>query len=105
MTKCSCEIGLAGKVEPDCNIDQGLISSYQQRFGTLEAARADVLVRRLTYGGLECSREMKPAQACNRCQVIDRKIAFQVSLYAIQHAGESASIKPFLGDPWGSLSR
>jgi hypothetical protein len=71
---------LAGKVERECNIGQGLISSYQQRFGTLEALRADILVRRLTYGGLECSRKMEPAQARNRCQVIDRKIAFQVSL-------------------------
>jgi hypothetical protein len=80
VTKCSCEIGLAGKVERKCNIDERLISSYQQRFGTLETLRADVLVRRLTYGGLKCSREMEPAQARNRCQVIERNIAFQVSL-------------------------
>ena len=78
MTKCSCEISLAGKVECECIIDQGLISSYQQRFGTLETLCADVLVRRLTYGGLECSREMEPAQARNRCQVIDRKFALVV---------------------------
>jgi len=64
----------------ECNIDQGLISSYQQRFGTLETLRADVLVRRLTYGGLECSRKWNRLRARNRCQVIDRKIAFQVSL-------------------------
>src|SRR4051812_35769002 len=100
----SCEIGLAGKVERECNIDQGLISSYQQRFGTLETFRADVPMRRLAYGGLECSREMKPAQACNRCQVINRKIAFQVSFYAIQHAGQSASIESFLCDPRRNLS-
>ena len=53
VTKCSSEISLAGKVERECNIDQGLISSYQQRFGTLETRRADVLVRRLTNGSLD----------------------------------------------------
>jgi hypothetical protein len=45
------------------------VCSYQQRFGTLETLRADVLVRRLANGCLECSREMEPAQARNRCQV------------------------------------
>jgi protein required for attachment to host cells len=78
VTKCSSEISLAGKVERECNIDQGLISSYQQRFGTLETLCADVLVRRLANGSLECSREMEPAQARNRCQVIDRKFALVV---------------------------
>ena len=28
LTKCSCEIGLAGKVECERNIDQGLITSH-----------------------------------------------------------------------------
>ena len=60
---------------------------------------------RLTYGGLECSREMEPAQARDRCQLIYRKIAFQVSLYVVQHAGQSASIQSFLCDTRESLSR
>jgi hypothetical protein len=65
MTKCSREIGLAGEVECECNIDQGSIFSQQQSFGACETLRADVLMRRLTHGGLECPREMKPTQACN----------------------------------------
>src|SRR5271169_2009963 len=85
LTKCSCEIGLAGKVERERNIDQGLIPSYQHRFGALEPLRADVPMRRSTNRGLECSRKMEPAEARNRCQLINRKIAFQVSLYVIQH--------------------
>jgi hypothetical protein len=105
LTKCSCEISLAGKVEFERNVDQGLISAYQQRFGTFKTPRADVLMRRLTCGGLECSREMEKAQASNRCQVIDRKIAFQVSLYVVQYAGQSATIESFLCDTRESLSR
>jgi hypothetical protein len=52
---------LAGKIKYERNIDQGPIFSYQKRFSTLKTLRADVLMRRLAYGGLECSREMKPA--------------------------------------------
>jgi hypothetical protein len=44
---------LARKPERECNIDQRLISSYQQSFGTIETLRADVLMRELTYGGFE----------------------------------------------------
>jgi len=86
-------------------IDQGLIASHQQPFGTLETLRADVLMRSLTDAGLECSGEMEAAQARNRCQVIDRKIAFQVGLYVIQHAGQPASIESFLCDTRENLSR
>jgi len=40
--------------------------------------------------------EMEAAQARDPCQLIYRKIAFQVSLYVVQHAGQSASIQSFL---------
>jgi hypothetical protein len=105
LTKCSGEIGLAGKVERERNIDQGLIPAYQQRLGALEPLRADVLMRGSTDGGLERSREMEPAQTRNRCQVIDRKVTFQVCLYVIQNAGQSASIESFLCDTRESLIR
>src|SRR5260370_39658102 len=41
---------------------------------------------------------MEATQARNRCQVIKRKIAFQVSLYAVQYAGEPASVQSFRPD-------
>src|SRR2546421_4215905 len=104
LTKCSREIGLAGKLECERDIDQGLLSSYQQRSGTVETLRADVLMRRLTGGSLERPREMEPAQARNRCHVIERKIALQVGLYIVQHAGQSASIKSLLPDTRESRS-
>ncbi len=105
LTKCPCEIGLAGKAQCESNIDQGAISLYQQRFGTLDALRADVSMGRLTYGGLECSREMEPAQAGDPCQLVNRKVAFQISLYVVQHAGQSASIQSFLCDSRDCLIR
>src|ERR1700694_4472966 len=105
LTKSACEIRLAGKVERERNIDQGSLLSYEQRFGPLEPLRADVLMRRSTNGDLECSREMEPAQERDRCQVIDRKITFEVSLYVIQNPGQSALIEPFLCDTRESLSR
>jgi hypothetical protein len=39
---------LGRKTEGERNIDQGLVSAYQERFGALEKLRADVLMRRLT---------------------------------------------------------
>jgi hypothetical protein len=94
----SGEIGLAGEFERECNVDQRPIVSRQQRFGMLETFCADVLMRRSAEGGLERSREMEPAQACNRRQVFDREIAFQVCLYVVQHPPQSASIKAFLSE-------
>jgi hypothetical protein len=46
-------MSLARKLERECNINQRLISSYQQSFGMIEMLHADVLMRGLTYGGFE----------------------------------------------------
>ncbi len=98
LTKCPGEIGLAGEAQCESDIDQRTISPCQQRFGTLEALRTDVLMRWLAHRGLECAREMESTQARDPCQPIDRKIAFQVSLDVVHDAGQSASIQPFLCD-------
>jgi hypothetical protein len=95
LPKSSGEIGLAGKVERERNIDQGLVASNQQRLGAFEPLPAHVTMGRLTDGGLEGSGEMETAQTRDRCQMINGKIALQVSLYVIKHAGKSASIKSF----------
>ena len=92
------EIGLAGKVEREGNIDQGLVSANQQRLGAFEPFPANVSMGRLTDGGLEGPGEMETAQACNRCQVVNSKIAFQVNFYVVKHAGQPASIKPLSHD-------
>src|ERR1700730_803594 len=48
---------------------------------------------------------MEPAQARDRCQPIDRKVAFEVSFYVIQNAGQPASIKSLLWDTQETLRR
>jgi hypothetical protein len=45
----------------------------------------------LPRAALNARAKWKRLQARNRCQAIKRKIAFQVSLYAVQYAGEPAS--------------
>src|SRR5882757_7825933 len=92
------EIGLAGKVERERNVDQGPIVSRQQCLGMLETFCADVLMRRPADGGLERSREMEPAQAGNGCQVVDGEIAFRVRLDVVQHPPQPASIKAVLSE-------
>jgi Nitronate monooxygenase len=48
---------------------------------------------------------MEAAQARNRCQLIDRKILFQVRLYVVQHAVQPALIKTFLREDPQRLRR
>jgi len=71
---------LAAESTGESNIDPRNDLLVQQRFGALETLRAVVSVRRLTRGGLNARAKWEPAQATRPCQLIYRKIAFQVSL-------------------------
>jgi hypothetical protein len=88
-----CEVGLAGKIQCQRNIDQRSIALYQQGFCTLKALGADVAMWRLPHCVLEGARKMVSAQACNRCHAIKGKIALQVRFYVIQNAEEPALIE------------
>src|SRR3977135_898211 len=101
LPECAAEIGLRGKIECERDIDQRLIATCQQRLAMFEPLAAPIAMGRLTDGGLECPGEMEAAQACDRRQVIERKVGFEVSLDLVQHAGQPAPIKPFLCDEAG----
>ena len=96
LAKGPCEICLAREVQRQSDVDQGPVSSHQQGFGALETFRTDVLVRRLAEGGLEGAREMEAAQAGDRRQVVNRKIALQVGFHVVQHARQPAPIQSYL---------
>jgi hypothetical protein len=93
--ECAREIRLAGKAEIQCDIHQGQIAPDQQHFRAIKSFGADIAMRRLTHRLLEGPSKMVSAQACNRCDTINGKVAFEICLYVIQHTEEPASIEPF----------
>jgi hypothetical protein len=72
--KGSGKIGLRRKTQCDGNIEHRLIPQYQPLLGALETLRTDVLMRRLSHCGFECSRKVELAQRCDFRQLGDRKI-------------------------------
>src|SRR5215813_4519160 len=104
LPECSCKIGLVAKAERQRNIHQRPIALLQQSFRALKAPGADVAMRRLPHCLLEGPRKMVPAQARDRCDATNRKIAFQVCFYVIQHAEEPASIEARPCETWKRLS-
>jgi hypothetical protein len=92
LAKRPGEIGLPGKSERECDIDQRPLSFHQHCLGARQAFHADVSMGRMPGSGLERPREMESAQARNRREAGYREIPLQISLNKIQYTRQSASI-------------
>ena len=75
---------------------QRMVPLPEQLFGGLKPLRADIVMRRSADCGLERAGKMEAAQACDRSQVGECQIIFQIGSDLIEHTRQSASIKSCL---------
>jgi hypothetical protein len=77
------------------NLDKRNFGPLEQFFGTLDPSLQDILVGPQTHRRPELRGEVHPAQACDRCQVLQRDLCVEMIVHILQHSLET----PFLQRP------